>query len=282
MTAIVWSSSDLPYACLKDVERVLAFQRAIRHAVRLGDVVVDAGAGTGILSFLAAAAGAAKVYAVEIDALMASSLRLSVALNDLQEQIVVIPGDIMAVDLPQNVDVIIGELIETGLIDEPLIPVMNNLHSRGIIGPHTRLIPDRYLTSVELVAVDDNFYGFRIAAPFHEWPNYARGEQGWHATAVHPLTRQETVCDIDLCRHVAPSMARRINFLPISDGIANAVRLSGATQLMPGLCLGSTNALNGDKILRLPEPIPLRAGERLACTVAFEMGGGLATFGCWR
>lgn len=282
MTSVVWSSSDLPYACLKDMERVLAFQRAIRRAVRPGDVVVDAGAGTGILSFFAAAAGAATVYAVEIDPLMASSLRLSVALNGLEEQIVVIPGDVMVVDLPQDVDVVIGELMETGLIDELQVPVMNRLRSRGVISACTRVIPDRYLTSVELVAVDDTFYGYAIAAPFHEWPNYARSEQGWHATAVRPLTRRELVSDNDLCQPVAPSVERTVEFLAIGDGTANAVRLSGITQLVPGLRLGSTNALNGDKILRLPAPLPLCRGERVACRVSFDMGGGLGTFACRR
>ncbi|MFN8591101.1 MAG: 50S ribosomal protein L11 methyltransferase [Thermomicrobiales bacterium] len=281
MTAAIWSSSDLPYACLKDVERVLAFQRAIRRVVRPGDIVVDAGSGTGILSFFATQAGAATVYAVEIDALMASRLRLSVALNELDERIVVVAGDVATADLPQAVDVVIGELIETGLIDELQVPVMNGLRERGVIGEHTRLIPERYLTSVELVAVDDAFYGFRIAAPFHEWPHYA-SEPGWHPTAVRPVTRRELVADVHLCQRVTPAVEQIVDLLAIADGTANGVRLSGVTQLAPGLRLGSSNALNGDKILRLPEPIPLRTGDRLSCRVSYVMGGGLSTFSCRR
>jgi SAM-dependent methyltransferase len=280
VTNAVWSSSDLPYACLKDMERVLAFQRAIRCVVRPGDIVVDAGAGTGILSFFAAEAGAAKVYAVEIDPLMVSSLRLSVALNGLEKQIAVVPGDAAEVDLPRDVDVVIGELIETGLIDELQAPVMNSLRSRGVIGARTRVIPDRYLTSVELVAVDDTFYGYTIASPFHEWPNYARGERGWRTTDVRPLTRRETLAEVDFCRPVEPAVERTVTFLAIADGIANGVRLSGLAQLMPGLRLGPTNALNGDKILRLPESLPVGSGDCLTCRVSYVMGGGLGTFAC--
>jgi len=46
---IIWSNTDYPYACLLDVERTEAFRKAIQKVVKPGDIVVEVGAGTGIL-----------------------------------------------------------------------------------------------------------------------------------------------------------------------------------------------------------------------------------------
>ncbi|EKD01306.1 sulfite reductase [Trichosporon asahii var. asahii CBS 8904] len=72
-------------------------------------VVLDVGAGTGILSMFAARAGAKHVYAIEASGL-ASKTRENIAANGLQSKITVIQSKVETVELPvKTVDIIISE-----------------------------------------------------------------------------------------------------------------------------------------------------------------------------
>src|SRR5215207_5577585 len=205
-----WASSDPAYWCLIDRLRTEAFLNAIAWRVRRGDTVVEPGAGTGILSVAAAAAGASRVFAIEIDPFLAHWLPLTSAANGVADRVTVVTGDAHTVDLPQAADVVIAELIDTGLIDERQVPVLNTFHARGIIGPHTRLIPERYTTWIELVEVDDRYYGHRIAAPVHDWPVFQHAAHGWHPVSVRPLTAPVETAVVDFSHPVEPRVDRRL------------------------------------------------------------------------
>jgi predicted RNA methylase len=97
-----FSHSEVPSLCLRDVERTRAFQAAIRRVVRPGDVVLDAGAGSGILSLFAASAGARKVYAVEVDAALCERLRDNAERNGFGDVIEVLCDDVRSVRLPAS------------------------------------------------------------------------------------------------------------------------------------------------------------------------------------
>ena len=100
-----------------DRVRTEAFRRAIDSVVRHGDVVLDVGAGSGILSMFAARAGAARVYAVERTTVAVVAQELAVA-NGVAEIVRVIQGDVMDIELPERVDVIVSEWLGGFGIDE--------------------------------------------------------------------------------------------------------------------------------------------------------------------
>jgi len=273
--AIIWSNTDYPYICLIDKKRTETFRRAIQGTVKPGDIVLEVGAGTGILSLFAAEAGAAKVYAVEIDPVLAKALHETVQANNLEDKIKIIQGDALEVDIPEPVNVVIGELIETGLLDEMQVAVMNGLHQRGIIGPETKLIPQSYQTSLQLVHTDSEFFGFHIAAPKHDWPYYSLDSNEWAQLEIKPVSDVQKIGRYDFQAGPVEPVVNEVVEFTIPDGRqANAFRLSGKAQLSDSVQLGATNSFSGDKILHIGETWEGKVKVR----VSYTMGAGLHNF----
>ena len=103
-----------------DRVRTEAFRCAINSVVRPGDIVLDVGAGSGILSVFAARAGAAAVYAVERTSIAVLAEQLAAA-NEVAETVKVIHGDLMDIELPRQVDVIVSEWLGGFGIDEGML-----------------------------------------------------------------------------------------------------------------------------------------------------------------
>ena len=119
---------------MQDYIRTSTYQRAILG--NLSDfkdkVVLDVGAGSGILSFFAAQAGAKKVYAVEASN-MANHAELLVAANNLSDKIIVIAGKIEEIDLPERVDCIVSEPMGYMLYNERMLETY--LHAKKWLVP---------------------------------------------------------------------------------------------------------------------------------------------------
>lgn len=271
----IWSSSDFPYQCLIDFKRTTAFKAAITAVVKRGDVVVDAGAGSGILSFFAAQAGARKVYAVEVDPYLANALAKSVAANGFGQVIEVMNDDIHAVSLPRDSDVFICEMIDTGLMDEMQISAITTLRSRQVLSPRTAMIPFQYETFVELGYSDFTYYGFKLLVPQHSWSHYAGGANGWLPTSFHSCTSPHRIGWTDFRENIVPDVSASFSVQANSTGMVNALKISACAHLVPGMVLGATNALNGDKIIPFEEETLIEAGRLYRADVGFRMGGGL-------
>jgi hypothetical protein len=182
------------------------------------------------------------------------------------------------VDLPRA-DVVLAEIIETGLLDEQQVPVLNALRRRGVISTSTRMVPCRYETTLQLVTSNHRYYGFAIAAPKHEWPFYASGP-GWHPTPVEAVSDVVAVLSVDFTSGVIDEDVGGRITLAVDPGTKiNGVRLAGRLGLSPGLTLGPTHAVNGDKVLPIP---PVSGSPAVTLSWSYRMGGGLGSLvlGC--
>jgi predicted RNA methylase len=269
----IWSKTDFPFQCLLDKVRTTTFQRAIEASVRAGDVVVDVGSGSGILALFAARAGARRVYAVEMDNTLAVALRKTAAANGFKDVIEVIEGDAMTVELPRSVNVVIAELIDTGLIDEMQLPVMNRLIQAGVISASTRVIPGGYTTFVEPIFSDQCHYGFKILAPHHDWPFFHdSSKQTWAELSFESLAQRQQLVSLDLTQSNSPLVSARLEFRIASSKPVTGIRLSGTVWLDQHLSVGATNTMNSDKVLML-EPFDHRG--HLGLQICYEMGRGM-------
>lgn len=155
-----WSMTEGVFNCLIDRKRSLAFKRAVFNTVQKGDVVVDMGTGSGILAMFAAAAGAKKVYAVEYDENNIRTLKENFEINGFGDRIILIKGDVRKIKIPEKVDVIVGEMIATGLIEEQQIQAMNNILKYS--KKNVKVLIKSYESYVDLVYNKEMFYGYKF------------------------------------------------------------------------------------------------------------------------
>ena len=134
---------------LSDRVRIGAFRRAIRETVRPGDVVVDLGAGTGILGMLACQAGAERVYSIDAGG-MAQLARAVVESNRMDGRISVIKGLSTRVSLPELADVVVADQIGRFGFDAGVFEYFSDANAR-LLKPGARAIPSKIDLWVALV-----------------------------------------------------------------------------------------------------------------------------------
>eukprot|EP00118_Oscarella_pearsei_P010243 m.62193 g.62193 ORF g.62193 m.62193 type:complete len:157 (+) comp35046_c0_seq9:523-993(+) len=117
-----------------DFTRTSTYQRAfLQNSIDFKDkVVIDIGAGSGILSFFALQAGAKKVYAIEASSVSEYCAAL-VKHNKVDHKIKVITGKVEEIDLPEMADVIISEPMGYMLVNERMLETF--IHARKWLKP---------------------------------------------------------------------------------------------------------------------------------------------------
>ena len=137
------------YSLLTDYERLAIFKGAIENAVDEGDVVFDLGTGSAILAMIAAKK-AKKVYAIELDPFTYDYAKENIKVNGFSN-IEIIEGDASTYNFKEKADVIIAELLDTALITEPQVRVINSIIKRGFLKEDAKIIPAKAISTIQLV-----------------------------------------------------------------------------------------------------------------------------------
>lgn len=224
---------------MQDYVRTSTYQRAILSNINdfKNKVVLDVGAGSGILSFFAAQAGAHKVYAVEASN-MAHHAQALVRANGLQERISVVAGKIEEIELPESVDIIISEPMGYMLYNERMLETY--LHAKKWLKPDGNMFPTRG---------DLHIAPFTDDALFMEQYNKANF---WYQTCFHGVDlsalrtaamkeyfRQPIVDTFDVRICMATSVRHIVNFLNANETDLHRIEVPFRFELtQSGTCHG--------------------------------------------
>jgi hypothetical protein len=134
-------SSHLPMVA--DQTRVGAYAAAIR-AQAPGRRVAELGAGSGVLTILAAKAGALSVWAVEETDIVDMAAEL-VAANGVADRVELVRGSSLDHTPPEPVDVLIHEIFGTDPFEEGVMQAIFDARDRWLV-PGGRLLPPGFTT----------------------------------------------------------------------------------------------------------------------------------------
>jgi protein arginine N-methyltransferase 1 len=126
---------------LADSHRLAAFERAIAATVKPGDVVIDLGAGTGILGFFACRAGASRVYAIDDGGIIGLARELCRA-NGFSDRIVFVKGLSSRIALPEKADVAVSDQIGRLGFEAGVWEYVTDLRAR-LLKPTASTVPRR-------------------------------------------------------------------------------------------------------------------------------------------
>lgn len=133
-----------------DKVRMDAYYRGITKQVTKGDVVIDLGTGTGILSFFASKNSPKKIYAIDHGEIIETAKKIST--HNKIENIEFININSKEFTVPEKADIIIHEQIGAFLFDEMMVENISDLRDR-LLKEKGKIIPGKfevYLAPIKL------------------------------------------------------------------------------------------------------------------------------------
>jgi len=260
------------YHMLTDESRMAPFAEAIALVVRPGMRVVDLGAGTGVLSFFAARAGAGVVWSVEANPELAAAARQNLDRNGVGDRVRVVDADAAQYVPPEPVDVVICEMLHTGLLREKQIDVLRAFkrHYLGAHGPPLpRFVPEGFVQAVQLVEQDWTYAGYAAEFAHFQHPSV---EQTRTSELAEPAVYDSGLYEGDL-----PEVIRW-------DGVttaARAGRLNALRFITKNLVAiveserRSVDWLNSYMIVPLAAAVDVAAGQGVRVAFAYPPGSPL-------
>ena len=235
---------------LKDSQRLAVFLEAIKEYDGKRILAYDLGCGSGILSYFLSS-HFDEVIAVEIDSQTAQCAGQN--LSDL-DNVRLINGDVMECDFPKKADLIVCEMMDTALIDEEQVPVLN--HAKKFLKPTGTIIPMAVINSCELVDMQRQYVH-------------------WDENAVYEAMSDSVIySEFDFLDEINPEFECEISLQAKKDGFINGLKITTFTRLNENIICGPTPMLNPPLLVPL-EKRSVKRNEFIKVKIKYIMGNGI-------
>lgn len=248
-----------------DVDKTRAYKMALSRVIKGGDLILDCGTGTGSLAIAAIKEGAKFVTAVEKDVSLFNLAKSNVKYSGCEERIGVVMGDAASQKL--HSDVVVIDILDTMLIYDEQVKVVNALVSKKVITNKTKVLPYKASLFFEPIQYDFDF-------------------SDCHMPMIVPS------CNDDInsrCVEVLGSaiMYREVNFKERVDtkvdyigrhmihtrGWLNALKFSSIVHLTEGFMIGTTVSLNRPVFVPIHE-VYVNPGDIITVQINYNLGNG--------
>jgi protein arginine N-methyltransferase 1 len=253
---------------LADETRLEAYRRALAAVVRPGAVVLDLGAGTGVLGMLACRAGAARVYVVD-ETKMLEIARANYRANGFAERAVFLRELSLRAELPEKVDVVVADQMGPFGVEARLVECFCDARER-FLRPGGALVPNSLTLYTALIENAEAWQkvAFWDTAPagFDFGPVRRQAVHTIHAAPLNPaqlLSDPATLVTYDFAHVGASSFTAERVFTAQRAGTLHGIAGWFAARLSEGATL-TNSPLDPDCINRPQAFFPLENPVRLA------------------
>ncbi|MCE7797992.1 protein arginine N-methyltransferase [Sphingobium sufflavum] len=272
---------------MNDVRRNDAFEAAIKAAIATvgSDAqVLDIGTGSGLLSMMAARAGAESVVACEIVPIIADMAQKIVADNGYADQITIFAQPStelqVGVELPAKADILVSEILSSDLLTEAVLDTFEDAHAR-LLKPDAIIIPRAASAIGCLVESDvlagysfvDQVSGFNVS----RFGAFAAQKLPIHGTMTdwRRLSKDVELVRVDLTQRRHESDLHILSIPVLEDGMATGIVQWMHVDLAEGVTFDNHPDGYSDggwlQVLHsFPQPIQVRAGQVLDLAVGHD------------
>lgn len=235
---------------LKDTDRLACFYEAVNDYVGENSLAYDLGCGCGILSYFL------KDHFKEVISLEINSKTSLCAEDNLSnfDNVNVINCDVLDYDFTKKADLIVCEMLDTALIDEEEIPVLNR--AREFLNPEGEIIPKGVINTVELVNLERHYLHWDEGVNYEQYSN--------------PIVYSE----FNFLDYIKPEFEANLTLKSNKQGTINGLKITTYTKLNDNLIAGPLPMLNPPLLIPLDEK-EVKVNDLINVNLKYIMGNGI-------